>query len=111
MSAWAVGDVVIVRDANEGRRGGPKVGTVVKVGRKLITVDAPHYWGEMQFRIDTGQRNDNYQHQSIQTPDEYADGVLAREIVTRLRAHGIELRGSRLGTDSLLGILAIVDPT
>ena len=111
MSAWAVGDVVIVRDVNERRPGGPKVGTVTKVGRKLVTVDFPFHWNPMQFRIDTGVRNDAYQHQSIQTPDESADGVLFAELVTRLKEHGIELRRSRLGTDALLGILAIVDPT
>ena len=107
---YAVGDRVILRDVNERRGDGPTGGVVTKVGRRLVTVTVDH-GREEQYRIETGRKNDRYEHGWIQTPDEYADEQRRGEILRALREAGVELRmgsGRKLSTDILAKILDVV---
>ena len=75
---------VWVYDINRRRSAGPEEATVVKVGRKLVTVK--RIYGEETFRIVDGVRNDAYGHALIRT-DEDRDAEDRRSAaVKRLKA-------------------------
>jgi hypothetical protein len=107
-----VGDRVQVFDVNGRRRGAPKGGldgTVVKVGRKLITVRYGHGYTKV-FRLDGGRANDDYGHQWIETPEQAADNARRDELVQRLRDGGLEVRiGRQLPTRTLEAVAKALD--
>lgn len=59
----------------KGRTGSTVEVIVTKVGRKLVTVSRsgdPNAWDAEQFRIENGQRNDNYGHTWVTTVEQDA---------------------------------------
>lgn len=105
-----VDQTLILRDQNENRMGGPKVGTVTKVGRKLVTIAPEQGWWTTTYRIDTQRVNDERGHGWFQTPDQYAEDVLRVEVMGALRGGlGVNTNfGNKLSNDQLIRILAIV---
>lgn len=89
---FKVGDEVRVFDVNGPRRGQPVAGypgTVTKAGRKLFTVT---YGGCSQvFRLDTGQSNDAYGHQSVKTLEQAELDARRGRAVGTLREHEITI--------------------
>lgn len=87
-----VGDPVKVFDVNGRHIGQPEGGwdgTVVHIGRKLITVEyGPH---RKKFRLDSGTVNDKYEHQHILTVSEAAFNRRYRHAVETLYAHGVDV--------------------
>lgn len=73
---------VWVFDVNDRGRG-PDRGIVTKVGRKLVTIK--YGYGERTFRIEDGQRNDNYRHQWFLTDEQYALGTRRKVAVNTIR--------------------------
>jgi hypothetical protein len=106
------GDRVQVFDVNGLRMGQPKGGldgTVVKVGRKLITVQYGHSYTKV-FRLEDGRANDDYGHQCIKTPEQAAEDARRVELVQRLRDGGLEVRnGQRLSTRALEAVAQALD--
>lgn len=88
-SKVSVGDEVRVFDVNGHRRGQPDggyVGTVVKVGRKLVEIK--YGYCQAQFRIETGGVNDGYGHQYFLTINETEEQEIRRDALKRLEALG-----------------------
>jgi hypothetical protein len=109
------GDRVQVFDVNGKRMGQPEGGwdgTVTKVGRQLIYVDYPGARGVNgdAFRLDSGLRNDQYCHQSIQTVEQAAENLRRDSVIERLREGGLELtRRVEISTDTLEAVLAALE--
>lgn len=109
-----VGDRVQVFDVNGSRKGQPKGGwdgIVVKVGRKLITVDyvSARQGGDV-FRIDTGYRNDDYAHQYLKTVEQAAASLRRGKAVERLRNGGLELTPRvEIPTETLEALVAVLE--
>jgi hypothetical protein len=88
-------------------------GKITKVGRELVTINAPGY-GEGQFRMDT-RRSNNKQFGSgtyFRTPEEHAEAQIRSLLIAELRKAGIELRmghgmDRKLTTGQMEAILAI----
>lgn len=97
---YRVGQEVYVRDVNG--RGRPVRKTpLVKVGRKLVYIE--EFGRPLAYRIEDGQRNDNYGHSWLQTEEEYVEERRRTEAVDRLRDLGLEPRfAGRLSTDALV---------
>lgn len=71
------------------RQPGGQPGTIVKIGRSLVTINYRNR--DRVFRLDTGRANDNYGFQWFLTADA-ADAARRRvEAVQRLRDHGVEV--------------------
>lgn len=106
---FEVGQEVIVRDVNENRLGGPKRGTVVKVGRTLVTVQ--EQYGQRRFSIQDRTVRDNYGHASIQTVEEYEDQIARTALLRRLREHGLDEVAFRpqLPTTTLAKVVEMLD--
>lgn len=113
-----VGDRVQVFDVNGARRGQPKGGwdgTVVKIGRKLIYITYAGSRGGRSgdgdaFRIDTGQRNDDYGHQHIKTIEQAAENQRRGDAIERLRNGGLELtRRVEISTETLEALVAVLN--
>ena len=103
-----VGDEVLVFDVNWGRRGnaGGEPATVVKVGRKLVTLKIGTWW-EKQFRLDTQRINYDYGHLWFRTKKQVAEDNRRREAVAALASFGLELsRRCSLTTDRLEAVLS-----
>lgn len=93
MSEWTVGQEVRVFDVNGLRLGQPSggwPGEVVKVGRKLFHVRYAR--GTEAFRLETGRRNDLYEHCHVETVGGAIRRMLADSYRETLRRHGFELR-------------------
>ena len=60
-----VGQEVILRDVNERRLGAPVVGTVVKIGRKLVTIEGGYQ--ARQYRLEDQSENNGYGHRWFET--------------------------------------------
>ena len=109
MSKYEVGQQVWVYDVNrtEGSLGRPpEPATVVKVGRRLVTVAISGSY-QKTFRIENGVANDQYGHQWIRTDDERAARERHAELVAALRAHRVVLDfGCRLTVDDLERLVA-----
>lgn len=107
-----LGQRVVMRDVNEGRYGGPKFGTVTKVGRKLVTVqNETAKWDEKVYRLDTGRQNDRYDHGYFQTIEAFEEGKRRGELLAALREAGLEPRlgaGSQFSTATLARILEVI---
>lgn len=108
-----VGDRVQVFDANGSREGQPPGGwdgTVVKVGRRLITVTYGHGY-TTAFRLDDqGRSNDSYGHQHIETVEQAAENARRSEVEAKLRVLGIDLRRQvRIPTDKLEALVTILE--
>lgn len=108
----AVGDEVRVFDVNGRRKGQPEggwPGTVIKVGRQLVTIQFDTK--TQQFRIDTRAANDGYEHQSFKTPDE-ARLNQRRDVALRvLRARGVRLASDHdLTTVEVEALAAVLAP-
>lgn len=106
----AVGQEVWVYDVNSRGRG-PDLGTVEKVGRKLVTV---RYDGMVRkFRIEDRHTNDAYGHQWIQTDEERALADRRDVAISALRVAGLEIRsgGYSLGlsTETLEALVAVLE--
>jgi hypothetical protein len=107
-----VGDRVQVFDVNGSRLGQPKGGydgTVVKMGRKLVTVKYDH--GESVFRLETGQANDAYGHQHLRTVEQAAEDLRKTEAMQQLREVGLDVQRDRrrdFSVDTLKKIVEIV---
>lgn len=87
-----VGDEVRVFDVNGRRMGMPEggwPGTVLKVGRSLVTIQAPRCGGV--FRLDTRRSNDSWAHGSFMTVEEAAESVRYEKASETLRELGIQI--------------------
>lgn len=106
----AVGDRVQVFDVNGSRMGQPAGGwdgTVVKVGRKLITVQYKSVHNTKAFRLDGGSANDGYGHQHIKTVEQAAESLRRGGLLRQLREAGLEVRfGFTLSTETLEALAA-----
>lgn len=94
--ATKVGDTVKVFDVNGKRRGQPEGGwdgKVLKVGRKLVTIEYPGgRWGGRQFRLEDGRANDTYgSHTLFLTLPEVALRQRRQDAIASLRRHGVEI--------------------
>ena len=104
-----VGDRVQVFDVNRRPLRDGFDGTVVKVGRTLITVRYGHGYTKV-FRLDSGRANDAFGHQWIETPAQMAEDARRDELVQRLRDSGLEVRmGRQLPTQTLEAVAAALD--
>jgi len=107
-----VGQEVRVFDVNGRRMGYPdegKVGHVVKVGRKLVTISTGEgRWSEQQFRIDEQRANDNYGHQWFRTLEEHALDERRRHAIEKLNAHKVMLDAGHALTLEQIEALASV---
>lgn len=64
---FKVGDRVLIRSNYKAGNG---EGTVVKVGRVLVTIE--NRWGHKSiYRMDSGAKNDDYGHSRIMTEEEW----------------------------------------
>lgn len=108
-AAYKTGQVVYVYDVNGGRGGVPKEqpGTVVKVGRKLVTVEYGHGYTKA-FRIEDGRSNDNYGHHWIKTEGQRRTDNRRSEAVATLRDAGITVEPRCRLTVGTLETLALV---
>jgi hypothetical protein len=108
---YHVGQVLIRRDANEDRLGGPQKATVVKVGRKLVTVSAGQYDRTETFRIEDGIKNDNFGHGWIQTEEEFEEEKRRGAVEQRFRDHGLSWYGTtqRWSVETLTRVADILD--
>lgn len=76
---------------------------VTKVGRKLVTVE--EYGRPFQYRIETGQANDQYGHEWLVTEAERDAGLRANEARAFLRSLGLDERlGFRPSSERLVEI-------
>jgi hypothetical protein len=104
---YTVGQQVWVYDVNA-RGWGPAVGTVAKVGRKLVHVD--YGYGQTSFRIEDGTRNDSYKRQWIRTLEERVEEDERTALSTRLREAGIQIRhGVSLTLPALRALVRVLD--
>lgn len=98
-----VGDEVRVFDVNGRRSGMPEggwVGTVLKVGRKLFTVDYANAGWTRQghrgsvFRLEDGSLNDKDfgYHTRVKTTQQAELDLRKHKAVEALRKHGLEVR-------------------
>lgn len=108
-----VGDPVRVFDVNGRRMGMPSdgwPGTVVKVGRALVTIEHPGSRGQV-FRLDGQRSNDGYAHQSFKTLEQAADDVRRGAALESLTAAGIgfaRVRDRDYTTDQIEALAALV---
>lgn len=109
------GDRVQVFDMNGPRMGQPKGGwdgTVVKVGRKLITVQYRWQHQTQVFRLETGQANDDYGHSWIKTAAQVDEDLRRAGLVQRLRDGGLDVRmGRQLPMRTLEAVAKALDDT
>lgn len=86
------GDEVRIFDQNGARIGQPEggwPGTVVKIGRSLVTIE---YRGKQDpFRLDTRVINDRYGHRWFKTLEQAAEDERLRVALATLKAHSIRL--------------------
>lgn len=82
-----VGDVLVCRDANEGRMysNGPPTRTVTKVGRKYLYVKHDR----VAYDRTTGRGNDSCNHAWVQTVEDHAAERRWEELEARLRRFGL----------------------
>ncbi|MFB7919384.1 hypothetical protein [Streptomyces sp. NPDC056061] len=103
-----VGDTLILTGSYQ-RGSTPQEVTVTKVGRVYLYITG-HRQG---FSRTDGVVNDNYGHDRVRTPGQYAADLEHAELERRLYAAGIERRhgtpARRLSTDAIRRILAIVE--
>lgn len=108
MTDWKVGDPFVLREVHGGRS---YPGNIKKVGRSLVTIDAPGsgMTGE-KFYQETGLWNnrDRSFYWRIMTPQEVVDADRLKEIRAILRKHCVEIEWSSLSLRKLEAILAIV---
>jgi hypothetical protein len=113
--ALEVGDRVQVFDINGRRMGQPAGGwdgTVVKVGRKLITVQYQSAHNTKAFRLDSGSANDDYGHQHVRTVEQATADLRRAEALRRLRDAGVTIECSRINaysTQTLEALAAVLD--
>lgn len=106
-SKYHVGQELWRHDVNEGRLGGPRRVTVIKVARKLVTVaDGPQ---SETFRIETARSNDAYAHGWLCTDEEHAAHQARSFAVSRLRSHGLSFDFGTERRHSTEVIAAIAD--
>lgn len=109
-----VGDEVRVFDVNGNRLGQPEggwVGTVTKVGRKLVTIQTGDgYNGEKQYRLEDQMANDNYGHRRFKTLEQAAQDERRAEAMDVLRNAGINFgyRAIPFTVDQLEELAALV---
>ena len=84
---YHVGQTVHIGSVN---RHGTGEGTVVKVGRALVTVQYGHGYQKV-FRIETGVANDNYGHEWIETDEERQEREERQDLTQRLHRAGLRL--------------------
>lgn len=107
---YTVEQRVWVYDINRRRSAGPEEATVVKVGRKLVTVK--RVYGEETFRIVDGVRNDGYGHAHIRTDEDRAADERRSIATQRLKAAhlGIALGYERtFPLETLESIVAVLE--
>ena len=103
-----VGDILV-------RTGGGVSGEevpVVKVGRKLLTVqESPGRYGEGVYRIENGVKNDNYGHSYLETREAYRARQERNEVLNRVRATGLNFGyvSRELSTAKLRALLAVME--
>jgi hypothetical protein len=102
------GDRVQVFGSTRGQPKGGQDGTVVKVGRKLITVEYGH--STTVFRLETGYANDDYGHAWIKTVAQADEDLRRAGLVERLRDGGLEVRmGRQLPIQTLEAVAKALD--
>lgn len=90
-------------------RGGDD-GEVVKVGRKLITVK--YGWGTTVFRMENGRANDRFGHTYIRTPEQVEEMNRRTDLLSRLKALGLEpvsYPRTEISTDKIEAIVKIME--
>jgi hypothetical protein len=103
-----VGDRVQVFESFRRQPQGGLDATVVKVGRKLITVKYGHC--ESVFRLENGRINNDYGHSWIRTVEQAAEDLRRKELVQRLRDGGVDLRvGTQFAMETLEALVNVVD--
>lgn len=116
MSAWEVGQKVILRDVNQDRRwwpdGNPPMGTITKVGRTLVHIADDRYPGgpSQPYRMDDGSANNDWGHAWIQSLDAFQDEQQRAILLARIRDAKVNLGYSHsLTIDQLARIADIVE--
>ena len=108
-----VGQRVWIYDVNDRRDEEPKESTIVRVGRKLVTIGEG--WGKQDYRIDTQSANDNYGHQSFKTDGQRQESERRKRAVASLKEFGLEIRlgvsPSKLTTDQLENVVRCLSVT
>jgi hypothetical protein len=104
LSGVKVGDELILTESAN-HRSEPRRVPVVKVGRKLLTVQVrPGQYGTEVFRIDTGRLNDRYGYSHVYTLEHYAYTTTRADLLKALQGHGLRFDLGRTPED--LAILA-----
>lgn len=103
---YEVGQEVVLRGGNKRRNIEPPIGRVLKVGRKLVTVEDQWGWPR-QYRMEDGRANDRYGHAWIQTREQYAEEMARSALLDALLKRGVTVRG--YSNNALNAILAILD--
>jgi hypothetical protein len=112
MTGVKTGDEVRVFDVNGRRKSQPEggwPGVVTAVGRKLFTVEYPRAPQGEVFRLETGQRHDNYGHQWVLTEERASDEtrrIAATDTLRRCRLQFSSLAAPGLYTTAQLEALA-----
>lgn len=107
---WAVGQKALVSNVNDRGRGPFEV-TVLKVGRKYVTV-GERGWSK-EFHLASGDANDNYGHHHLWTLDEWASRERRVDAISRLKRLGLQAVGygdPRLDTDTIEAICDLIEP-
>lgn len=109
---WHVGQKVYLRDVNENRARDPEfvppVAEIVKIGRTLVHAEGPY--GRVEtFRIEDGRRNDAYEHQRLQTFEEFEEGHQRHAAYRRLADLGVSIKGGDLSSSLLNRIADLVE--
>lgn len=104
---YHVGQRVLIHHWNT-RGGRIQEAEVSKVGRKLVYIE--EYGRPVAYRIDTGNKNDQYGHSTMYTPEAWAARERRADLDRRLREGGLDRRnGTNLTDDQVERIVAILE--
>lgn len=109
-----VGQEVLLRSVND-RRDEPRRVTIAKVGRTNVYYADPIYASGLSkpHEVESGRIKDNYGHEWLQTPEEYAEEQYRTVLVAAIRAAGWEPKNyTGRGTstallEALAGVLGV----
>jgi predicted metalloprotease with PDZ domain len=108
MARFEVGQKVLIVGVN---RRGPEEATVIKVGRKLVTVHGKYMRDEV-YRMSDGAKNDAYRHDRIITVEEFEEQQIRKALAKRLAEFGlgpVGYGGFKLPTGVLERLVAVLE--
>ena len=104
-TAYQVGQEVVLHAQNEKRLGGPTKGTIVKVGRTLVTIRGS-YGRESKYGMDDQIIRDNWGHSWFSTLEQEAAKEKRQENLSVLAENGFKLEFYSKPSDEKLALVA-----